>query len=95
MTKRDPARWMCTLDERILERLADRPWSTPRSLSNRLKFNASQRRILERLRMLAQAGLVAPIYEGSDMYVITSEGEEYLAGALDAGYLPEPSIKVL
>lgn len=87
---RKPARWMCTLDERILEHLGNRSWETPGTISTVPKFNASKSRVEERCEMLAEAGLVAPLYEDTDMYEITSEGEQYLSGELDAGYLPRP-----
>ncbi len=86
---------MCTLDERILERLAEKGWSTPKSMSTRLRFNASQRRIQERCQMLSQAGLISPLYQDADLYEITSAGSEYLDGQLDVRHLPTPSIRAL
>ncbi|ELY99457.1 hypothetical protein [Natrialba asiatica] len=45
--------------------------------------------------MLSQVGLVAPIFEDSNMYEITCEGQGYLDGDLDAENRPEPSIQQL
>jgi len=45
--------------------------------------------------MLSYAGLIAPIYEEANMYEITGEGQQYLAGDLDAEYLPKPSPKAI
>jgi len=82
---------MCTLDERIIEHLADDSWSTPRFMSREFKFNASRSRVEERCKMLSQAGLIAPIYERGNLYAITSEGKQYLSGDLDAEHLPRPA----
>lgn len=95
MTDRKAARWMCTLDERIVEHLQDNPWSTPRHMSREIKFNASRDRVDERCKMLTQAGLIAPIYSGANLYEITSEGQQYLSGELDAEHLPAPSTQLV
>ncbi len=86
---------MCTLDERILEHLAEDSWSTPKHMSRIFKFDASRGRIEERCQLLSQVGLVAPIFEGSHMYEITGEGLEYLDGRLDVEHRPRPSPRVL
>ncbi|QFU83369.1 hypothetical protein GCU68_12885 [Natronorubrum aibiense] len=88
---RKPARWMCTLDERILEHLSEDPWSTPKYMSRAIKLTASRGRVEERCLMLSQVGLIAPIFNDSNMYEITGEGEEYLDGELDAENRPRPS----
>ncbi|KMT45814.1 hypothetical protein EL22_27320 [Halostagnicola sp. A56] len=92
---RKPARWMCTLDERILEHLAEDSWSTPRHMSRVMKFDASRGRVKERCQMLSHAGFLAPIFEGSNMYEITSNGQEYLNGRLDAENRPRPSPRAI
>ncbi len=81
---------MCTLDERILEHLEEDSWSTPRFMSKKFRFNASQGRVEERCRKLTQAGLIAPIYEETNLYAITGEGRQYLEGELDAAHQPLP-----
>lgn len=83
---------MCTLDERILECLSDDPWSTPRHMSRAVNLTASRGRVEERCLMLSQVGLVAPIFEDSNMYEITHEGQEYLEGELDVENRPRPSL---
>ncbi|RZH66525.1 hypothetical protein ELS17_17840 [Natrinema altunense] len=92
---RKPARWMCTLDERILEHLSEDPWSTPRHMSRVVKLTASRGRVEERCQLLSQVGLIAPIFEDSTMYEITCEGKEYLEGELDVENRPTPSPQVL
>lgn len=86
---------MCTLDERILEFLAEDSWSTPRHISRVVKLTASHGRVEERCQLLSQVGLIAPIFEGSTMYEITREGQEYLAGELDVETRPRPSAQAL
>lgn len=92
---RKPARWMCTLDERILEHLEEDSWSTPRYMGQVIGFNASRGRIRERCRMLTQAGLITPAFGDHYMYEITSEGQEYLDGELDDESRPTPSPRSL
>jgi DNA-binding transcriptional ArsR family regulator len=87
---RKQADWMCTLDERIIERVDEDSLASARHLDRTINFDASKRRIEERLGMLTYAGLVAPIYDGADMYEITGEGQRYLEGDLDAEHLPRP-----
>ncbi len=86
---------MCTLDERILEHLSEDPWSTPLHISRAIKLTASRGRVEERCQMLTQVGLVAPFFEDSHMYEITSEGQQYLDGELDAESRPTPSPRPL
>lgn len=85
---------MCTLDERILEHLEEDMFSTPRYMEGVIKFNASERRIRERCRLLSQVGLIAPVYEGDTLYEITGKGRGYLLGDLDVEHLPRPSPQV-
>lgn len=81
---------MCTADERVIEWLGEVDWSTPRLMSQRLRFDASERRLRERCQMLADAGLIVPVVEGSEMYEITLQGMQYLRGELDAEHQPWP-----
>lgn len=90
---RKSARWMCTLDDRILEYVEKSILATPSQMENTIRFNASERRIRERCDMLQQAGLIAPITEGGDLYVVTIEGRQYLEGDLDAQHQPRPSVQ--
>lgn len=86
---------MCTLDERILEHLSEDPWSTPQHMSQAVKLTASRGRVEERCLMLSQVGLVAPIFEDSNMYEITCEGQRYLDGEFDVENRPVPSPRAL
>lgn len=90
MNPRQPAEWMCNLDERIMEHLESEGWATPRHIERTFSMNASEGRARERLRMLSFAGLVGPLFEDSRMYELTGEGQRYLAGDLDAEHLPRP-----
>jgi len=95
MSERQPAEWMCNLDERIMELLKREGWATARHIERTMRMNASEGRSYERLRMLTYAGLVAPIFEDSTMYELTSEGQMYLAGDLDAQNQPRPNPHVV
>jgi predicted transcriptional regulator len=75
---------MCPLDERIMEILDREGWSTARLIEDVTTMNASEDRAHERLQLLSEAGLVAPIYEDASMYELTGEGQRYLDGDLDA-----------
>lgn len=88
---RKSAKWMCTLDERIIEVLAMESFASPRHLETVINFNASKDRIAEECHMLSAAGLIAPICEDSDFFEITGEGLRYLEGELNAEYLPRPN----
>jgi hypothetical protein len=78
---------MHQLDERILEHLADDGWASPGTMGRHFRFTASEDRIEERCKVLADVGLIGPIYEGAPMYELTSLGYLYLAGDLDAASL--------
>ncbi|WP_242634235.1 hypothetical protein [Natrinema longum] len=64
-------------------------------MSQVIKLIASRGRVDERCQLLSQVGLVAPIFEDSNMYEITCEGTEYLDGELDVGNRPTPSPRAL
>lgn len=93
MTDRRPASWMCTLDERIIEYVAEDPMASPSIMESVMQFDASEPRIRERCRMLADAGLIAPITEDFEMHEVTCEGQLYLDGELDAEHQPRPKVK--
>jgi len=78
------------LDERIVEYVAEDSLASPRLMASAIQFDASQQRIQERCRMLADAGLIAPISDDFEMYEVTSEGQRYLVGELDAEHQPRP-----
>lgn len=55
-------------------------------------MNASEGRVRERLELLTEAGLLAPLFEGSKMFELTGEGKRYLSGELDAAkHLERPT----
>lgn len=80
---------MQQLDDRILEHLAEESWSTPRLMARTAGLRASEARITERCRLLADVELVAPIHRRT--YEITYWGRLYLAGELDAATLGRPT----
>lgn len=84
MTERQSAPWMCPLDERIMEILDREGLSSARLIEDLTSMNASESRARERLELLSQAGLVAPLFEDGRMYELTGEGQRYLEGELDA-----------
>jgi len=57
-------------------------------MSRHFRFTASEERIEERCQELRDADLLAPIYRGAPMYELTTLGDLYLAGELDAESLP-------
>jgi len=86
---------MQLLDDRILEHLAEEPWSSPAVMARLSGVDASAGRVRERCELLAHAELVTPMH--SDVYEITGQGERYLAGEYDVDWfpLPEPAQRIL
>lgn len=84
---RRDAPWMEQLDERILEHLADEPWSSPAVMATYPGFRASTARLRERCAVLSDVGLAAPLYPGADAHELTAAGQRYLDGRLDASLL--------
>lgn len=82
MTKRDPARWMCTLDERILEIIRKEGQTPVGEIVDRDEVLISQSSVSRRCQKLAENGLLLPI--GNGVYDITDEGEAYLDEEYDA-----------
>ena len=76
---------MQQLDDRILEHLAEEPWSSPTVMAAHPDFRASRGRLAERCAVLASVELVAPI--GERTVEITQWGRLYLEGDLDAATL--------
>jgi hypothetical protein len=90
---RRTGRWMCVLDERILEHLDEESWGTPKTIASdhRLhELSADELTIERRLYVLAEREMVAPISPPicDDEFEITSWGQAYLRGDLDAAHLP-------
>ena len=89
MPVRKDAGWMQTLDERILEHLNEESWASPRTMASKHEFrHATRRRIRERCEELTFIEFIAPIH--NDMYEITTWGQLYLAGEIDAENRPLP-----
>ena len=90
MTRRKTARWQQTLDERILEHLADEPWLTPELMELVEGIDATPAQIRDRCRVLADADLVA-VYEDEGWNVeLTTLGDLYLKGEADIELYPRP-----
>ncbi|WP_232703170.1 hypothetical protein [Halobacterium wangiae] len=88
---RKTATWMRQLDERILEHLDESGWSTPSLMANHPgfeKMEVSKGQIRERCQMLADAGLVA--LQHQDLFEITTWGQLYLRGEVDAANQRRP-----
>ena len=87
MKYRKTGHWMQYIDERILEYLSQVSKATAWEIAYEQGVEADQRRIDHRCRMLANAGFV-DIYLREigldDQYEITSWGELYLEGEVDA-----------
>lgn len=79
---------MQLLDDRILEHLAEEPWSSPSVMAQLPEVHASRARVRERCELLAHAELVTPIH--SDVYEITGQGVRYLEGRYDVDWFPLP-----
>lgn len=91
MTIRKTARWQQTLDERILEHLADEPWSTPELMELVDGIDATPAQVRDRCCRLADVELLSWRDEDKlDLIEITTEGQLYLAGELDVELYPEP-----
>jgi len=85
---RGMAAWMLACDERILERLNAEGWSTARELATACEIPTGVTR--DRLRMLADAGLVAFATDDLDLVHLTTSGAQYLSGARDQQVHPHP-----
>ena len=85
---RQSAHWMKREHERILEFLDSEGMSTPSLIANEMFRQVSAGHVTERLVDLEDAGLVHRA--GMDSFELTSEGERYLDGDLDAEYQPRP-----
>ena len=89
MPQRKSADWMEQLDERIMENLSAEGWSSPTVMASRRGFAATPARIRERCEFLRFAGLVYSEWDGA--YELTTWGELYLEGEIDAEHQPRPS----
>lgn len=84
------ADWMTQADERLLEVLEGGGWMHPRVIARAPSVRLSYRLVQRRLRMLADAELVAPSDDDFDLYHLTTDGELYLNGERDQELHPHP-----
>ena len=83
-------RWMYTVDERIMEHLAEESWASPSTMAAESEFQqleVDSEYIEQRCKRLVERELLAPIIQDNNMYEITRWGLAYLRGDLDAKYL--------
>lgn len=86
------AKWMVLADDRILEFLQEEGPHAPSKISGDERFPWSRQHIGNRCRELARRGLLRNI--GNGVYTITEDGEQYLAGELDASELDDQSSNI-
>lgn len=79
---RKSADWMTIWDDRILEILSDSGPNSPTPLSEHEYIHVNKSTVSRRLRKLKDHGLVMAL--GNGVYSITSKGQEYLDGELNA-----------
>ncbi|SDN25556.1 hypothetical protein SAMN05192554_1236 [Haloarchaeobius iranensis] len=89
MSQRLPAHWMVPLDERIIEYLDAERLANPSLMEKEMNFDASENRIRERCKLLTYAGFIAPTHK--DLYEVTTWGQLYLEGEIDAAHQPSPT----
>jgi hypothetical protein len=91
MNVRRAADWQRSVDDRILEHLAEEPWSSPRHMTSLPSVHATEAQVRDRCCRLADVGLVAWIDDETlDLIELTTEGRLYLDGELDVDLYPDP-----
>ncbi|MFB6301662.1 MAG: hypothetical protein ABEH78_02190 [Haloferacaceae archaeon] len=80
-----------------MEHLDEEGWGTPKTIASDHRMHdlgADELTIERRLYVLAEREMVAPIEPGfrGDEFEITSWGQAYLRGDLDAAYLPRHNV---
>lgn len=90
MKARRSALWQIEPDDRLLERLRGLGWTHPRTLARMPSVWLTYRQVKDRLRMLADAELVAPMDDDWDQFHITKQGIEYLDGDRPQSLHPHP-----
>lgn len=78
---------MMLVDDRVLEYLNEHDAGSPQKMKEEGKIRYSPQYISQRCKELAKRGLVKHL--GNAVYVITDDGERYLAGELDTGKFDE------
>ena len=79
---RASADWMSIWDDRILEFISENNGGSVGEIADHELIRVSQPHVSRRCTVLAEHGLLRPL--GNGVYMITEEGERYLAGELDA-----------
>ena len=69
---RRPGAWQIEPDERLLELLRGEGWTSPETLAAKPNVHLTTWMVERRLRMLADAGLVAPLDRDYDLYYLTT-----------------------
>lgn len=82
---RKSADWMTIWDDRILEIIRDEGPTSPTPLSNHQYIHIGKSGVSKRLNRMKDHGLVTDL--GNGVYSITTEGERYLDGELNAEQL--------
>lgn len=90
VTLRRSATWMTIVDERILEHIDQEGWASPELIANGESVDVSAGFVEERLQFLEYAGMVYRF--ARDMWELTSTGQRYLDGDLDARHQPTPTV---
>jgi len=88
--ERQTAQWMRREDERILEFLESEGMAPASLIAGEMFKNISTGHVRERLKMLQYAGFVFRV--GIESYDLTTVGQLYLAGELDASHQPTPTV---
>ena len=79
------ADWMSRADDRILEHLSEAGPDTPKEMADSGRVRFTRQHINQRCKKLVNYGLL--VHLGNGVYDITGDGEQYLAGELDAATL--------
>ena len=78
-------RWMTLADDRILEYIRTNESGTPKEMKDSGYVRFSRQYISQRCKVMVEYGLLQHL--GNGVYVITEQGEQYLAGDLDTAEL--------
>ena len=76
------ADWMSRADDRIMEHLAEDGPDTPKNMAESDRVRFSRQHINQRCKKLVAYELL--VHLGNGVYDLTTKGEEYLQGNLDA-----------
>lgn len=87
---RAAAGWQIQPDDRILEYLMRSGWTSPYAVSHESHIHLTTTQVKRRLRMLADAELVAPFDDDFDLHHITTDGRLYLDGDRDQSLHAHP-----